>query len=338
MAEAMSQTSYETLNEFLDSLPTKPCPSTPGNRYFCTVCERLNKSIAARCSYSNIETTGEVKEGGTSTQFIPLSAETETQLGDTSKDASEKVEFKIVTPKKIDKDFPLFEIVQPKDKKVKPIEMELLEDVAIEFEPTSDEPVEVEALEVTPLEESDEDAEVTEVMEVDVVEADLASEDIESGQTYPEFIPVQPQPPTEKIKPGTQRSPKRITKKVAKKTIKKGSIKKPVKTGKKQVKKGPRKIPKKAAPKLDVPPGQATWEPPRQIPKQSQPQPKKRIQPVQPYPTKIPTTKTPKTTSQPTLAPKQPVSRIPTKTPTLATATKTPKKVTVRKKVPKVKQ
>jgi len=280
MAEAISQTYYNTLSEFLDSLPTKPCPSTPSNRYFCTVCERLNKSIAARCSYSNMQTTGEIKEeGGTSTQFIPLSSETETQLGDTSQDSSEKVEFKIVTPKRVDKDYPLFEIVQPKDKKIKPIEMELLEDVAIEFEPTSDEPVEVEAFEVTPLDESDEDAEVAEVMEVDVVEADLASEYIESGQTYPEFIPVQPQPSAREIKPVTQ------------------------------------KLPKKAAPKLDVPPGQATWEPPQQIPKQSQPQLKKHIQPVQPYPTKIPATKTP----------------------TLATVTKTPKKIAIVKKAPKVK-
>jgi len=316
MAEAISQTYYNTLSEFLDSLPTKPCPSTPSNRYFCTVCERLNKSIAARCSYSNMQTAGEIKEeGGTSTQFIPLSSETETQLGDTSQDSSEKVEFKIVTPKRVDKDYPLFEIVQPKDKKIKPIEMELLEDVAIEFEPTSDEPVEVEAFEVTPLDESDEDAEVAEVMEVDVVEADLASEYIESGQTYPEFIPVQPQPSAREIKPVTQKLPKKITKKVAKKTIKKGKIKKPMKAGKKQVKKKPRKVPKKAAPKLDVPPGQATWEPPQQIPKQSQPQLKKHIQPVQPYPTKIPATKTP----------------------TLATVTKTPKKIAIVKKAPKVK-
>ena len=76
MAEAESATSFGSLSEFLDTLPLKPCPSTPQNRYFCTLCERLNKSIAQRCDYSKIKLEGAVgddEEGGESTlKFQPL--------------------------------------------------------------------------------------------------------------------------------------------------------------------------------------------------------------------------------------------------------------------------
>ena len=54
MAEAAAKAAYESLEEFLDTLPKTPCEATPINRYYCTVCERLNKGVANRCSYSTL--------------------------------------------------------------------------------------------------------------------------------------------------------------------------------------------------------------------------------------------------------------------------------------------
>jgi hypothetical protein len=213
---------HMTLAEFLDTLPRTPCEQTPQNKHFCTVCERLNKGVAARCKYSKVEDEEGADQSGVdsgSVDFIPVSdgkgapdklepsagigASTSAQ-GDT-----EKVEFKVVAPLKSDDDFPMLELVQPKDKQIKPIEMELLENVAIEFTPTEDsdgsEAVEVEALEVEPIEGEDEfegeygDEDIGDdsAFEVEVLEvAELADDETDSevGDTsIPQFKPLDSQ-------------------------------------------------------------------------------------------------------------------------------------------------
>ena len=193
MPQAGNQTSFDSLEDFLDTLPTRPCPATPQNRYYCTVCERLNKSIAARCDNSKLESGIEPGAEGVSSESPPkfLSLENDDRKPSDlpssipTDDQTEKVEFKVVTPDKTEKDYPLFEFVQPKDKKIQPIEMELLEDVAIEFEVSSDEPLEVEAMEVEPLDEGENDEETEDlvgdddVTEVEVAEVVEEVEDVE---------------------------------------------------------------------------------------------------------------------------------------------------------------
>ena len=349
MAEAES-VSFGSLAEFLDTLPTKPCPTTPQNRYYCSVCERLNKSIAQRCDYSKIKEEGMIgglEEGSEgSLKFEPLLDDKTTTTEKSTDQTGEKVEFKIVTPTKVDQDYPLFEFVQPKDKKIEPIEMELLEDVALEFKVSEDEPLEVEALEVAPLDEDEfEDegegeGEVAEVMEVEVLEAtEVESEDFDtfpgSAPALQEFKPVSKVPKPKKgvkakglvprRKPGT--GPSKVSRKPVKKS--KGVSKVPKKKTSPPSRK-PRPSPQKVTYS-----GEPTWTPqstrtpPRRLEQAevgvagtgmdvtTMPT-QKRITPVQqPYPTQGPTS------IQPTKATK--------------TIVKTPKKVATVRKVPKKK-
>lgn len=261
MAEASAEPAYNTLSDFLDTLPTQPCKSPPVNRYYCTVCARLKKPVAIRCEYSKYKGEGIVtSEGSDDTiQFIQLQdeqagagsgkfVEPSTELG--------KVEFKVVAPMKADDDYPLIELVQPKDKKIEPIEMELLEDVAIEFEVSEEEPMEVEAFEVAPIDEFDEEDEVEEVgsgMEVEAIEAEpieAMEDDLDLGEleNFPEFKPLEQQPsPTQAevpsmIRPSVAKGKPKIK---AKKKSKKGPIKKSVGVPKKTIKKPIKKSPKK---------------------------------------------------------------------------------------------
>jgi hypothetical protein len=334
MAEAATQASYGTLAEFLDSLPTSPCPSYPENRYYCSVCERLNKSTASRCGYSKLPDTDNAllgAEGDKSIQFQALSADSGKPESVHADDKAEKVEFKVVAPEKGDKDYPLFEFVQPKDKKIEPIEMELLEDVAVEFTTSEDEPVEVEALEVVPLDESESGEEETvEVMEVDVVEAVEFDDQMmaePTGDSMLEFKPVtQPQP---KQVPHKRAGP--VPRKKQMKPVKKITPRVPVKKSKKAVRKPPRP---KAGVKRPMPRAQAqpvsqpepTWTPPPGLttptpaiapPAQSAAKPKKRIHAV--TPAVAPTGPTPTTQQTPV-------------------ATRTPKKIAKIKKRPKIKK
>ncbi len=255
MVEATAQAGFGPLEEFLDTLPVQPCKVHPENRYYCTVCERLNKSVAGRCSYSKLEleagSSGSAISGSDEpTQFIKVS---EAEGQDTPDAGVDKVEFKIVAPMKTDEDYPLIELVQPKDKKIEPIEMELLEDVAIEFELGEDEPFEVDVLEVLPIDESedefsDDDIETAEVIEVEVIEADdmevYTGKEISGGQgtiqgqgqgqgtiqNIPQFKPIYTRPKPivkSKIKKAITRKP---IKKI-KKTPGQPQIKRSVKTG-----------------------------------------------------------------------------------------------------------
>ncbi len=198
MADIKSATQLAELQDFLDSLPKKPCSEYPGHSDYCTVCKRLNREVASVCKYSGLEIDAE-KASETSepekVEFKPISDEVETTQ---------------VIPSESEEDFPMIEIVKPTTKPRKPVEMELLEDVAIEFEimGEGDEPVEVEVLEVEPLEEDefgegDEegdvlqfeavDGEVAEVVEV--AEIDESSEVIfEPADTSPGAPPMLQQP------------------------------------------------------------------------------------------------------------------------------------------------
>jgi hypothetical protein len=359
MAEAES-VSFGSLAEFLDTLPIKPCPATPQNRYYCTVCERLNKSIAQRCDYSKIKVEGplgEVEEGSEGTlKFQPLLDDQATTTEKTTDQTGEKVEFKIVTPNKTDQDYPLFEFVQPKDKKIEPIEMELLEDVALEFKASDDEPIEVESLEVAPLDEDEfEDevegeGEVVEVMEVEVLEAtEVESEDFD---TYPGAAPtLQEFKPVSKIpKPKKGVKAKGLVAKRKYKTVPSKVSRKPIKKSK-----GVSKVPKKKTSppsRSPRPPsqegtftGEPTWTP------QSTKTPPKRLVPMGGGTpgmgaTTVPTQKriTPVQPRQPQVQMKPTTQPYPTQGPTLAqppkatkTIVRTPKKVATVRKVPKKK-
>ncbi len=345
MVEASAEHTFGNLEEFLDTLPTTPCPSLPMNRYYCTVCERVNKAIALHCQYSKLKDMSEEgKEGvATSIQFLPLSEESD-KTGDEPRDkAGGNVEFKVVTTKKTDEDYPLFELVQAKDKKIEPIEMELLEEVAIEFEP-SDEPVEVEVLEVAPLDESKDGLEIAEVVEVEAVEGEEGLEAIEvdveeinamPGESYPEFKPISTD--TNVIEPTfIPKKPTRVPKKPHKKAIEKKPMKKPVSSAALPVKRQVIKTPKKVVVTPQAQPGHLAWQPPQgPVPQPGiqssvkpgvQPitrpavQPKQRIQPMQPY------------QMQP---PMKAVGRRPVVKKTLSPIKKAPRKVPVTKKGPK---
>jgi hypothetical protein len=147
MADIKSVTVLTELQDFLDKLPAKPCPEYSGNPDFCTVCKRLNREVAGQCKYSGLEIDGEKAQEPPESE--PGSVE--------FKPVSDDVETKQVIPPESDEEFPMIEIVKPTTTPKKPVEMELLDDIAIEFEVMGDddEPVEVEALEVEPLGEDE---------------------------------------------------------------------------------------------------------------------------------------------------------------------------------------
>lgn len=173
MADIKSATQLAELQGFLDSLPTKPCPENPRTPDYCTVCKRLNHEVASRCNYSGLEIDAEkALEPGESepekVEFKPI---------------TDDVETKQVVPPDTEEEFPMIEIVKPTTKPKKPVEMELLEDVAIEFEimGEGDEPVEVDALEVEPFEgdEGDEGGEEGGTLQFEAVDDDEFAEVVE---------------------------------------------------------------------------------------------------------------------------------------------------------------
>ncbi|RLF72560.1 MAG: hypothetical protein DRN35_00435 [Thermoplasmata archaeon] len=52
-------TSFETIEEFLDSLPEAPCSSKLGEP-FCSLCERVNRKVARACKHSRIYSGEEI--------------------------------------------------------------------------------------------------------------------------------------------------------------------------------------------------------------------------------------------------------------------------------------
>jgi hypothetical protein len=183
MADIKSVTVLTELQEFLDKLPAKPCPENPGNADFCTICKRLNRQVATGCKYSGLEIDAEKPDdlpetGPESVEFKPV---------------SDDVETKQVVPPESDEDFPMIEIVKPTTTPKKPVEMELLDDVAIEFEVMDEdsEPVEVEALEVEPLD----DDEFDEVGEGEVLQFE-AADDVElvEGDEIADSVVFEPEP------------------------------------------------------------------------------------------------------------------------------------------------
>ncbi|MCK5560921.1 MAG: hypothetical protein KAJ51_10025 [Thermoplasmata archaeon] len=221
MADIKSATQLAELQGFLDSLPAKPCPENPRTPDHCTVCKRLNQEVASRCNYSGLE----------------IDAEKGLEPGEPEKvefkPVTDEVETKQVVPPDSEEEFPMIEIVKPTTKPQKPVEMELLEDVAIEFEimGEGDEPVEVGALEVEPFEggEGDEggeeggtlqfeavgDDEVVEVVEVVEIDEEQPSEVLfEPAGMGGDAVAMQPLspasgPPTLTPMPATGPVPKR---------------------------------------------------------------------------------------------------------------------------------
>ena len=229
MADIKSITVLNELQDFLDNLPAKPCPEYPGRQDFCTVCKRLNQEVAGRCKYSGLEIDTEKIDS--SSEQKPESLE--------FKPVSDEVETKQVVPPSADEDFPMIEIVKPSSTPKKPIEMELLDDIAIEFEVMGegDEPVEVEALEVEPLDEDEigdesggyivEEGEV-EVLQFEAVDEnepgvdDQIAEDVvfeptsgpvASGGTIPTIVPA---PPLAKSQSTPQAGPRPVPRKKVK--------------------------------------------------------------------------------------------------------------------------
>lgn len=200
MALRTSDLMMKELSSFLDTLPKKPCDSPPTTRYFCTVCERLNKPVQSRCSQykSRIEDVGLGAK--------PSDADFDAEDGEQKDEGS--VEFKIVDDKESDDSMPMFEIVKPPAEEAEPLEMSLLEDEAIEFE-LSDEEEEIseDALEVEPIEEfeASEDSMEVEPMEVEEFEED---EEMEGAGEEKEldFKPLPPEKPKKKhvAKPRTK--------------------------------------------------------------------------------------------------------------------------------------
>jgi hypothetical protein len=148
----------EELNNFLDTLPQTPCSDPPTSRYFCTICERLNKSVQKNCKIyrSHIDQVGLGEH-----PYRPPADDD--KIGPAQQgEESESVEFKIVgegDEVESDSEMPLFEIVKPKIDETEPLEMSLLEDEAVEFELTKDEdlPISEDAMEVEPIEVEDEE-------------------------------------------------------------------------------------------------------------------------------------------------------------------------------------
>jgi hypothetical protein len=209
MADIKSITVLTELQDFLDKLPATPCPENPGNQDFCTVCKRLNREVASSCKYSGLEIDAEKVEEESEPE--PKSVE--------FKPVSDDVETKSVVPPESDEEFPMIEIVKPSTTPKKPLEMELLDDVAIEFEVMGegDEPVEVEALEVEPLDEDEledesgdisgdeEDLEVVQFESVEAIEPGMELEEatFEPSPSSPD-TKIVPPPPV--LKP-TQQGP-----------------------------------------------------------------------------------------------------------------------------------
>jgi hypothetical protein len=216
MALHKSELMMQELNDFLDTLPKTPCDESPTSRYFCTVCERLNRSVQKRCSVykSRMDEVG-------------LSADRPDDIfgleGDEKESSDEKgVEFKIVEDRELDDDMPLFEVVKPSGEDTEPLEMDLLEDEALEFDLLNDgdEEISPDALEVEPIDGDDEEFEGLEVepLEVDEIEEE---EQIPSPQPAAVRAPKpRPKPVAAKPRPvptsaGAAPSPKVKAKKKA---------------------------------------------------------------------------------------------------------------------------
>jgi len=237
MADIKSVTVLTELQDFLDKLPAKPCPENPGNADFCTICKRLNRQVATGCKYSGLEVDAEKPED-TTPETGPETVE--------FKPVSDDVETKQVVPPESDEDFPMIEIVKPTTTPKKPVEMELLDDVAIEFEVMDEdsEPVEVEALEVEPLEddEFEEEGEVIQFEAADDVELGEDDEIADSVVFEPEPEPSQgppgtmptivPPPPVAQAPPQAVGGQKVVPRKRVKLKRKPPAVRKPVKAPK----------------------------------------------------------------------------------------------------------
>jgi hypothetical protein len=190
-----SELMLKEVSEFLDALPKEPCDTPPATRYFCTVCERLNKPVQSRCKLykSRME---EVGLSSASDHDMDLKEKGEAGSGGGS------VEFKVVDDEGIGDEMPMFEIVKPSVDDSEPLEMDLLEKEAIEFELLEEDGEEIspDALEVEPIEVEEFD----EGMEVEPLEVDVIEEEEE------EEIPAAPKPkPKPKAKPKVKAKPKK---------------------------------------------------------------------------------------------------------------------------------
>jgi hypothetical protein len=318
MAETAVGSAHIRLSEFLDTLPRRPCEVQPQNKHYCTICERLNRGVATRCKYSSIKDDTEL-DGSPSpdgpVDFIQVRDDQQPseKLGESTgvnnADDPERVEFKIVAPLKPNDDYPMLELVQSKEKQVNPIEMELLQDVAIEFEVSdsndgvSEDAVEVEPLEVEPLDDFEDDDEVIidssngaddDTMEVEALEVEIIDEEPTTtgpGQAptgnIPQFKPLgQAQEPKLEGETGPQKltpSPKVSKKKIKKKSInkmKKRPILQPQKQPKlKQPKSQPQPVPQPVPQPQTQPKVQPQPIPQPQTQPKVQPQPKAQAQP-----------------------------------------------------------
>jgi len=191
MSLQKSDLMIKELSEYLDELPVTPCEDPPTSRYFCTVCERLNKSVQSQCRIykSRSEQVGLVKKEDYD-DYPDLEEKTDTKQED-----ADKVEFKVVTENDMDaRGMPMFEIVKPPVEDTEPLEMSLLEKEAVEFELMGDEKISEDAIEVEPMEvnELEDDFEGLEVEPLEVDEFEELPED--SGVAPETAIKAAPQP------------------------------------------------------------------------------------------------------------------------------------------------
>lgn len=131
MAFQAVKKSFQNLEDFLDNPPTSPCVDQPDRGKYCSVCMRLNETVAIDCEY--IEMSEEKKVAQKSTfKIVGQSADDRPKfniLG--AREEEPVVDKKPIAG--IEKEYPLIEIVKPEDPKIKPLEMELIEEETVVF-------------------------------------------------------------------------------------------------------------------------------------------------------------------------------------------------------------
>jgi len=145
MAFQAVKKTFENLEDFLDNLPSSPCVDQPDGGKYCSVCMRLNGPIASDCEYVELSEDSKVAQrstfkivgqsGADKPKFNILGAEKEEAMEDTKPIAG------------IEKEYPLIEIVKPDDPKVKPLEMEIIEEETVVFEVADEDEVKIQETE-----------------------------------------------------------------------------------------------------------------------------------------------------------------------------------------------
>lgn len=133
-----AQREYMNVNDFLDDLPSMPCPKPPSGGRYCNVCVRINRDVAQDCSFSGLSQDFVIEEKPKFKVVAGASTEKKMSFKVISEEGTEGDEAGHGPILGIEKEFPLIEIVKPQNPSVKPLEMELLEEEPVVFEMASD--------------------------------------------------------------------------------------------------------------------------------------------------------------------------------------------------------